>query len=158
MSQLQFDGSQTNSHEYVSFSLRNSHGPNLNLLGITQIVFLMSEQQDKSLIAAIEGDFSGMAHSDLVLTCKMLTNGRAQWRQEAEGLRTALQRLKGETDALFTLATDAIIHDSEGWHCKSCGMELDTGGTHKADCCASRILDLNHALYFAEEALKRAQA
>lgn len=76
---------------------------------------------------------------------------------ERDDLRGALARLKAECDALFTLACDSIIHDSEGWRCRSCGMELDTGGTHKGDCCASRILDLNHALYFAEEALKRAK-
>jgi hypothetical protein len=44
-----------------------------------------------SLIAAIEGNFAGMSHSDLVLTCEMLTRGREQWRKEAEELKAKLE-------------------------------------------------------------------
>lgn len=50
----------------------------------------MSEQE-KSLLAAIEGDYNGMSKTDLVHTCKMLERGRAQWRQEAEEFAIALR-------------------------------------------------------------------
>lgn len=40
-----------------------------------------------SLIAAIEGDYAGMSHADLVLTCKMLYRGREAWRKEMEQLQ-----------------------------------------------------------------------
>lgn len=51
-----------------------------------------------SLVAAIEGNLAGMAHSDLVLTCKMLEGGRAKWRKEAEALQATLVMLKRELD------------------------------------------------------------
>jgi hypothetical protein len=51
----------------------------------------MNISKDDSLIAAIEGDYSGMSHADLVLTCNMLLRGRDTWRKEAE---TAQARLK----------------------------------------------------------------
>ena len=46
-----------------------------------------------SLIAAIEGDRSKMAHGDLVLTCQMLERGRARWRKEAEEAQEALREI-----------------------------------------------------------------
>lgn len=52
-----------------------------------------------SLVAAIEGNLAGMAHSDLVLTCQMLERGRMVWRKEAEALRTTLVMLKRELDS-----------------------------------------------------------
>ncbi len=48
--------------------------------------------KEDSLIAAIEGSYEGMSHSDLVLTCKMLARGRAHWQSEAEQLRAQLQQ------------------------------------------------------------------
>lgn len=45
-----------------------------------------------SLIAAIEGNFKGMSHSDLVLTCEMLTRGREAWKKEAEELKAKLEK------------------------------------------------------------------
>lgn len=51
-----------------------------------------------SLVAAIEGNLNGMAHGDLVLTCKMLERGRATWRKEAEALHATLVMLKRELD------------------------------------------------------------
>lgn len=44
--------------------------------------------QDESLVAAIEGNFEGMAKSDLILTIKMLTNGRKIWMDEANAMKT----------------------------------------------------------------------
>lgn len=46
---------------------------------------------DETLIAAIEGDYSGMNRESLILTCKMLYRGRERWREEAE---LANKRLK----------------------------------------------------------------
>jgi hypothetical protein len=45
-----------------------------------------------SLVAAIEGNYSGMTKSDLVLTCKMLINGREAWRKECEELKARLEQ------------------------------------------------------------------
>jgi len=44
-----------------------------------------------SLVAAIDGNYEGMSHADLVLTCKMLLNGRQAWKEEAEELRHRLE-------------------------------------------------------------------
>lgn len=49
-------------------------------------------------MAAIEGNLNGMAHGDLVLTCQMLSRGRATWRKEAEALHATLVMLKRELD------------------------------------------------------------
>ena len=49
----------------------------------------MSEQED-SLVAAIEGNFKSMSHSDLVLTCEMLTRGREAWKKECEDAHIVL--------------------------------------------------------------------
>lgn len=69
----------------------------------------------------------------------------------------ALQRVLATGDDLFRLAEDSIIHSSDGsWSCKSCGMELDTGGGHSDACCASAILDLATPLHTAEKALAKA--
>lgn len=53
---------------------------------------------EASLVAALEGNLNGMAHSDLVLTCQMLERGRATWRKEAEDLKATLVMLKRELD------------------------------------------------------------
>lgn len=45
-----------------------------------------------SLIAAINGDRSGMSHSDLVLTCNMLERGRTAWRRDFEELKEKVSR------------------------------------------------------------------
>lgn len=45
-----------------------------------------------SLVAAIEGNYAGMSHADLVLTCEMLERGRTVWRKEAEALAETLAR------------------------------------------------------------------
>ena len=39
-----------------------------------------------SLVAALEGNYEGMSHADLVLTCNMLHKGRETWRKEVEAL------------------------------------------------------------------------
>jgi hypothetical protein len=69
----------------------------------------------------------------------------------------ALRRLNHECADLFTLATDQIVNDGEHWTCKSCSMELDSGGGHRDDCCASRILDIGIALHTSEAALAQAE-
>ena len=51
----------------------------------------------ESLVAAIEGNLNGMAHGDLVLTCKMLERGRATWRKEAEAFKATLSELVSES-------------------------------------------------------------
>ncbi len=50
----------------------------------------MKIKKEDSLVSAIEGNFSGMAHSDLVLTCEMLTRGRAAWQKECEDAHAVL--------------------------------------------------------------------
>lgn len=44
-----------------------------------------------SLVAAIEGNYAGMAHSDLVMTCQMLERGRAAWRADAERMKPVIE-------------------------------------------------------------------
>lgn len=58
----------------------------------------MTKTSINSLTAALEGNLSGMAHGDLVLTCQMLERGRATWRKEAEALKATLVMLKRELD------------------------------------------------------------
>lgn len=53
---------------------------------------------EKSLVAAIEGDLSGMSKENLVLTCEMLERGRAAWRKDAEDYRATLVMLRRELD------------------------------------------------------------
>jgi len=43
-----------------------------------------------SLVAAIEGNYSGMSKADLVLTCNMLLKGREAWRKEYDSLKARL--------------------------------------------------------------------
>lgn len=52
-----------------------------------------------SLVAAIDGNLSGMAKADLVLTCEMLERGRAQWRKEAEELKDKNEALLAACEA-----------------------------------------------------------
>ena len=59
---------------------------------------MTGQQQEDSLVAAIEGDLNGMAHGDLVLTCQMLKRGRETWRKEAESLKKTLVMLNRELD------------------------------------------------------------
>lgn len=68
-----------------------------------------SETQDQSLIAAIEGNWSGMSKEDLISTCQMLTRGRDVWRKEAEQTQSELTAAKAE----LQLARD-IIKGMEG--------------------------------------------
>lgn len=49
--------------------------------------------QTDSLVAAIEGNYAGMKHSDLVLTCEMLARGREGWRKEAEQAQAQYNQL-----------------------------------------------------------------
>lgn len=65
-----------------------------------------------SLIAAIEGNYSGMSHEDLVSTCKMLNNGRAQWRKEAEQFKKRAEAAEqGLSKVKNRSAQSAIIED-----------------------------------------------
>lgn len=50
----------------------------------------MKTLKEESLIAAIDGNLAGMSHADLVLTCKMLTRGRAAWQKECEEAHAVL--------------------------------------------------------------------
>ena len=52
------------------------------------------QQEEDSLIAAIDGNDAGMSKDDLVLTVQMLRNGRKLWMDEAHQLR-------GERDTLI---------------------------------------------------------
>jgi hypothetical protein len=72
-----------------------------------------------------------------------------------ERMRAVLQRFIFEASPLFSLAADSIVNGEDGWHCKACGMELDSGGGHREDCLASRILDLGGVLYAAEDVLHK---
>lgn len=65
-----------------------------------------SISKEDSLVAAIEGNYSKMAHADLVLTCQMLTRGRAAWRKEAEDAKKEIEHLN-KALALKLDATDA---------------------------------------------------
>lgn len=67
----------------------------------------------ESLVAAIEGDYARMRHSDLVLTCRMLERGRGQWRVEAEELKATLVMLKRELDPLGGCAVPADVASLE---------------------------------------------
>lgn len=44
-----------------------------------------------SLVAAIEGNYVGMSHGHLVLTCQMLKRGRAAWRADAERMKPVIE-------------------------------------------------------------------
>jgi len=46
-----------------------------------------------SLLSAIDGNYAGMSKPDLVLTCNMLSGGRAKWRADAENYQAALSDL-----------------------------------------------------------------
>lgn len=83
---------------------------------------------DDSLVAAIEGDFKGMRHSDLVLTCEMLTRGREAWRKECE----QAQRERDEARKELSSGRDGNWMDKWG-ACKVCDGEIPHGHTDSCD-------------------------
>jgi hypothetical protein len=81
-------------------------------------------QNPDSLVAAIEGDFNGMSHADLVLSCQMLTRGRAEWKKECEQAQKELERWR---KAASPVTDNPQEDDDDGryelhmCHCESCG-------------------------------------
>lgn len=67
----------------------------------------MNTDQEKSLLSAIEGSYERMSHSDLVMTCNMLSRGRTAWQREYES-----QKLKSEKlwNILVMLKRDLDSH------------------------------------------------
>jgi len=57
--------------------------------------------KEDSLVAAIEGNRAGMAHTDLVLTCNMLERGRAVWRKEAEEAQQRVRELESTSGCAY---------------------------------------------------------
>lgn len=98
--------------------------------------------QERSLIAAIEGNRAGMSHSDLVLTCNMLERGRAAWRKECEEAQRENQRLR---EHCFANDSDSIVGSC------NCGTKTPEIQHHKRGCKYRLIMERDQWQKCAQE-------